>query len=176
MGLFAHVLCFLKDPCKGGAIVQIHRLPNEQLMPMLMLQLQNGGKATLIVHGYSMLPMLRNGRDSVLLQLPDAAPKKRDIVLFQRQDGSYVLHRIVKCTADGYLCCGDHQCVPEAIQPAQVLAVVSDYIRNGKQKSCGAKGYRLYAWLWTATFFARRPILFCCRLCGKVRRFIRRLF
>ena len=53
--------------------------------------LASGGEFRLYPHGTSMLPLLRQGRDSVALRRLDRAPQKWDILFYQRWDGSYVL-------------------------------------------------------------------------------------
>lgn len=137
------------------------------------MQLQSDGRANLPVTGHSMLPMLRPGRDSVMLAKAGAL-KKGDIPLYQRENGRYVIHRIVKMKNGNYICCGDHQYVPETVAPSQVLAVVTGFTRKGKARSCNGCGYRAYRWLWTHTFFMRRPILAVYGFFGKCKRKLRK--
>ena len=48
----------------------------EQLMPLILKQLQSGGTVRFKPHGTSMLPMLREGIDSVVLSpLPEQLQK-----------------------------------------------------------------------------------------------------
>ena len=46
--------------------------------------------------GTSMLPLLRQGIDTIKVIKPTSPFKKYDVILFKRKDGSYVLHRIIK--------------------------------------------------------------------------------
>ena len=70
------------------------QIPMEELMPILQLQMENGGSAVLPITGTSMMPMLRNGIDSVVI-IPVSRPlKKGDIPLYKRDNGKYVVHRI----------------------------------------------------------------------------------
>lgn len=153
--------------------VQVKQIPAQELIPLLLSQIEDGGQAKLPVTGHSMLPMLRPGRDSVLLTKAGEL-KKGDIPLFQRDNGRYVIHRIVKSKNGRYICCGDHQHEPEAVRPDQVLAVVVGFTRKGKAHTCAGHGYRLYTWLWTHTFFMRRPILAVYGFFGKCKRKLRR--
>ena len=57
--------------------------------------------------GISMLPFLKEGRDSVRLVSPAAAPQKYDIVLYL-VGSEYVLHRIIGFDGDNYIICGDN--------------------------------------------------------------------
>ena len=43
-----------------------------------------------------MFPLLKDNRDSFKLEKITSKPKKKDIVLYKRDNGQYVLHRIIK--------------------------------------------------------------------------------
>ena len=51
------------------------------------------------IKGNSMVPFLREG-DTVYLNSLTNEPKRGDVVLFRRADGSFVLHRIAKRLPD----------------------------------------------------------------------------
>ena len=78
-------------------------IPMEELMPLLQLQMEASGSAVLTVTGWSMLPMLHQGRDTVTLSPLPEKLKKYDLPLYQRENGQYVLHRIGK-VGDTYTC------------------------------------------------------------------------
>lgn len=137
-------------------------LPTEQIMEMVRLQLQEKNCASLNVTGTSMRPMLRHLQDRVLLKKPEKL-KKGDIILYQRENGKYILHRIIYKEKDGYICCGDNQWEREQIRDSWVIAVVTDFYKKEKRYSVCHKGYRLYAWLWRILFPVRRPILWIAR-------------
>lgn len=133
-------------------------LPMDQLIGLVQLQLSEKGSASLVVTGNSMLPIFRHMRDRVLLAPPENF-KKGDIILYRRDDGKYVLHRILK-KKDGYvICSGDNQWVVERVEDTWVLAVVTGFYKHSKQYSVTNKWYRLYKWVWVAFFPVRRPIL-----------------
>ena len=46
------------------------------------------------VHGHSMEPLLRNHSDTVFIEPPQTL-KRMDTVLFRRQNGQLVLHRLL---------------------------------------------------------------------------------
>lgn len=95
-----------------------------------------------------MLPMLRQGIDSVVLSpLPDKL-KKYDLPLYQREDGKYILHRIVKAGED-YTCVGDNQFVLEAgVRQDQMIGLVTSFFRDEREISVNAPSYRLYCRFW----------------------------
>ena len=134
----------------------------DQLVQLVQLQLAESGKASLVVTGGSMLPMLRPLKDRVLLAPLDKYAKG-DIILYRRENGQYVLHRILR-RKDGYLiCCGDHQYEKERVEDSWVLAVVTDFYKQSKQYSVTDKGYRLYKWAWVSLFPIRRVLLWMVR-------------
>ena len=60
--------------------------------------------------GDSMLPLIRDGRDVLLIsRKPEGRLKKYDVPLYKRDSGRYVLHRILKVRKDDYVLCGDNR-------------------------------------------------------------------
>ena len=59
--------------------------------------------------GTSMLPLIRQGKDLLIIEPPDGRLKKYDIPLYRRDSGQYVLHRVLKVREQDYVLCGDHQ-------------------------------------------------------------------
>ena len=66
------------------------------LLPVMQEQLAKGEKVTFVVNGTSMQPMIINGKDSVVLKKANGRLKKYDLPFYRRDDGHFVLHRIVK--------------------------------------------------------------------------------
>lgn len=154
--------------------MQTVTIPMEELAQLLQLQLVEGGRATLNVTGSSMKPMLQGQRDTVFL-VPPADPQRGDVILYRRDTGMYVLHRIVRRVDEKELICsGDNQWKPEKVSTEQIMAVVCCFRRNGKQYSIRHKGYRLYVWLWVGIFPLRRPIIAVRRLLGRIYRTLRK--
>ena len=148
-------------------------IPMEELVPVLRLQMEHG-TAILPVRGISMHPMLRNGRDQVILEKPVFPLKGHPILLYQRNDGDYILHRLVRRTKTCFLCCGDNQWQTEPVRTEQVVATVTGFIRKGKTYYVNHRGYRIYVWLWSAVLPVRRPLLAVRRCLGKLRKIRRR--
>ena len=61
----------------------------------IRIVLDSGGEFTVYPKGTSMLPLIRQGRDSVTLAKPSAPLKRGDIAFYLRDNGQYVLHRVV---------------------------------------------------------------------------------
>ena len=136
-------------------------------------QFEAGGEEVKFTpRGNSMLPMLRNDRDVVILVRPKCKMKKYDIPLYKRDDGKYVLHRIVGISGDGnYILCGDNQVVREyGIRDDQIIGVVSAYIKNGKKKTVNNFGYRIYCHIWVFIMPLRKCKRKLRRIAGRIKR------
>ena len=83
------------------------KVPNNTFFSLVEEEIAEGKPVRFRLKGNSMFPLLRNGKDSVILEkcLPDEL-KPMDVVLF-RYRGSYVLHRIIQRMGDDLLIQGD---------------------------------------------------------------------
>ena len=103
-----------------------------------------------------MLPMIREGLDSVVLSSVPERPSKYDVMLYQRKNGKYVLHRLVG-VGDKYAFLGDNQfCVERGITHEQLIARVSYFYRGEKQISVENLSYKLFCRIWHYSRFIRR--------------------
>ena len=124
---------------------------NTDLMPVIRECLAAGQSVRFSPKGISMLPMLRQGMDSVELSPLPETLRKYDIPLYQRKNGHYVLHRIVQ-VGQTYTCIGDNQYVLEkGLEHGQMIAVVTAFYRGERRHSVQEPGYRLYCWVWHYT-------------------------
>ena len=150
--------------------MQTVEIPMEELVKILRLQLDTAGQAYLTVTGCSMLPMLRHHRDSVVLEPIRGRLEPGDIALYRRENGRYVLHRVISVTPEGYLFCGDNQAATEAVLETQLVALVVGYHRDGKKKTLQSFWYRLYRWRRVRLFFLRKYYIALRRRLGCLRR------
>ena len=117
-------------------------------MPLFRQQLAQGGRVRFGPKGTSMMPMLRQGIDTVEIAPLEGKLKKYDLPLYQRDGGQYVLHRIVKA-ADTYTCIGDNQYQLEpGVRHDQMIGVVSAFYRGEKRWDVTDWRYQLYCRLW----------------------------
>lgn len=141
----------------------------DEMVPVLKERLAEGQSVRFSPRGTSMLPMIRQGRDSVVLSPVIGKLKRGDIPLYRRDNGSYVLHRIDEA-GETYTCIGDHQFVLEhGIRQDQVIAVVTEFYRGNRRCSTKNVGYRAYCALWRMSRPAR---FFVYRAYGWLRRHI----
>ncbi len=133
----------------------------EELLPHLFAYQQEGIPFPLTVTGLSMVPFLHHLQDRVLLVSPEQRkPRRGEILLCRRPDGSLVLHRCLKKYKDGsFLLNGDNQQWRERQSAGTLLAVVDRFYRRGKPVDCDRLGYRLLASVWMCCR-PIRPLLF----------------
>lgn len=142
----------------------------EQLMPLIRETLAAGKTVRFSPRGISMLPMLRQGIDSVVLSPLPEKLKKYDLPLYQRDDGHYVLHRIVD-VGETYTCIGDNQFDYEhGLRHDQMIALVTTFTHGDRQIPVTNLGYRVYSRLWHWT---RSPRHFWRRAKGWLRRHLK---
>lgn len=110
-----------------------------------------GGTATFNPRGTSMLPTIHNDGDMVELKRFDKI-NKYDIPLYRREDGAFVLHRVVSVNKDGtYNMCGDNQWVIEkGIKASQIIGTVITIKRKGKTIKTDSFFYKIYVMIWVA--------------------------
>ncbi len=118
------------------------------LIPLIREALADGRSVRFYPRGVSMLPMLRQGRDSVVFSpLPDRL-SRYDLPLYRRKNGKYVLHRVIEA-GETYTCIGDSQFSYErGISHGQMIALVTAFYRDGKRYSVTDWRYRAYCVLW----------------------------
>ena len=151
------------------------RIPAQELSEIIQLQLDSGACATITVTGNSMHPMLRHRRDSVTMEKMTAFAKVGDVLFYRRDNGQYVLHRVIRVAAPGeYICSGDNQCDHEPVSHGQVLARVVRFTNRGKAIECTAPGYRFYTWCFVKFMFLRQPYIWVRRAFGRLYRRLRK--
>ena len=137
------------------------KVPNNTFFSLVEEEIAEGKPVRFRLKGNSMFPLLRNGKDSVILEkcLPDEL-KPMDVVLF-RYRGSYVLHRIIQRMGDDLLIQGDGSIV--AIEQCTVNDVVGKVtsIRrsSGKVLSVNDWKWTFPSRLWRCSNFMRKFLL-----------------
>jgi len=149
----------------------------EELMPIISRQLAEGKSVRFTPTGNSMAPMLRHNEDVVILSSLPEELNLYDLVLYKRDSGSYVLHRIVgtfETSNDAaklsYIMLGDNQYTKEyGIDHSQIIGVVTSFVRDGREHSVEENGYKAYCRVW---YHSRHFRYFWLRVKRKIRRLI----
>lgn len=152
-------------------------MPLKEMYPVIAESLLQGQEVVLTITGNSMSPYLRHRRDQVVLISADpAALQPGDVPLILRDNGQFVLHRIIErddgtvchrwgqrrgcastSTALQYTLLGDAQWVTEPnVRPDQILAVATAFIRKGRRIECGSASYMRNRLLWHRLLPLRR--------------------
>lgn len=128
------------------------------------------GRLDYTVRGVSMLPLLWQRKDIVsVLPRPEKRLKRLDIPLFKRDNGDYVIHRIMEVRPGGYGICGDNQAFIEWVREDQILGIVDSVQQGNRVRSLYINNennsfswpYRLYLNLWCGRHYLiiRKPIV-----------------
>ena len=127
-------------------------LDTQEFLDMICELLRQGQTHLSIpVTGGSMVPFLHSG-DTVCLDLLDRPARRGDILLYQRQNGRYIPHRLIRVRKDGsMLMAGDAQQELEILPgPEHLRAIVTSAFHKGKRCAPGGVRWWIYAnvWMW----------------------------
>lgn len=136
--------------------------------------LERDGRLVYTNVGVSMLPLIREGKDVLMIEKCDVLTlKKYDVVLFRRKNiigrGEYVLHRILKVFSHNrFWIVGDNCTEGEIVDSDMILGVLKGLSRDNKSVNLNGIRYRLYVLFWCAPYRLRFLYI-------KSKRFIKRL-
>ena len=137
-------------------------------MPLFKERLAEGHTVRFGPKGTSMMPMIRQGIDSVMLSPVTEKLKKYDLPVYRYPSGKIVMHRIVAVKKDHYVCLGDNTYRYEHIRPEQMIGLVTAFKRGDKRIEVNSLSYRIYSRIWVAIY----PLRKCWR---KAKALLRRL-
>lgn len=124
--------------------------------------------------GVSMLPMLKNRRDSVIIYPKTERLKPLDVALYKRGN-DYVLHRVLSVTDTGYIIRGDNCYADEIVPEDTVIGVLKEFYRKDKHILCTDKKYLRYAKNRVKNYPIRRVFVKCKqKVYGLARRILKR--
>ena len=133
-----------------------------ELLELLPGLLEAGGTLPLVISGSSMSPFLIHGRDTVYLSKICQPVKPGDMVLYRREDGELLLHRIRRIDPRGITLLGDAQTHEESgVKQEQLLAVVTAVNRKGKLLTEKSLVWKFFAKIWLRAIPLRRKLIAC---------------
>ena len=110
--------------------------------------------------GDSMMPLIREKRDLLMIEKVSGRLRKYDVPLYKRDSGQYVLHRILKVRKNDYVICGDNRWQKEyGITDRHIIGVLTGIIRDGKTISVTDWKYKCSVHLWCDFFYIRAAVL-----------------
>ena len=115
--------------------------------------LDKNGELTYSCTGVSMLPLLREGRDLFTVRKKgEERCRAGDVVLYSKNPGKLILHRIIKVRPDDYVILGDNCITKEyGITDSDIIAVMTGFVRSGRVHRADEPLYRLYTFLMIHT-------------------------
>jgi hypothetical protein len=143
------------------------------------------GKYTGLTSGTSMLPLLHQGKDNIIVIKPEERLKKYDVALYVTSYGKYIMHRVIEVHDDHYVITGDNLMAKEYVTDDMICGKLVGFYKNGKHYvDCeNSKIYKAYSRVWVALkpfrpfiIYFRRGVGFIKRLPKAVIRRIKRLF
>ena len=152
---------------------------NKIITPQAAEKVKENGEVICYVSGTSMYPLLKQGKDIVIVKQTTNSLKQHDVVLYLRNNGQKpVLHRIIKIKPDGALIIrGDNTYKNEYdICREDIIGILVGFYKNGRYIDCEkSRGYAIYVFFMRVFYPVRfiwkrifRPLL------SKIKRFIKR--
>lgn len=137
------------------------------LHPIICESIKDGGQFVFYPSGMSMYPTIKEKEDCVVLVEAENL-QKNDLILYLRDNGKYVLHRIISLKNGKYILCGDNQVVYErGITDSNIIAMAHE-IRKPSGKVISLDEIRAYT--PTPWQFVIRQIFRIRSLLGRIKR------
>ncbi len=112
--------------------------------PVIEEILLSGGKVKILASGKSMEPVIFDGQDTVVLKKAEKPLQKNDIVLFKRDSGKPVLHRIIAVDGNKITLRGDSQWTTETVDVSKVMGVLDAIERNSQVIKAESEYFKKY--------------------------------
>lgn len=123
-------------------------------------EIQKNGRLVYKNVGDSMMPLIRQGKDLIIIEKTNGRLKKYDVPLYRRDSGQYVLHRILKVRKNDYVICGDNRWQREyGITDRHIIGKLTAVVRDGKEITENDLKYKLYVHIICDFFYIRAFIL-----------------
>ena len=120
--------------------------------------IQRDGVLAQLTKGFSMMPLIRQNRDTIIVKKLEGLPKENDVLLYKNNMGKYVLHRVIKVLENGYIIRGDNNFFNEYdIENKNIIGVLEGFYRDDKFIDCNKnKLYKIYVQLNRRTYYLRK--------------------
>jgi hypothetical protein len=140
-------------------MIQTRTIANDVLVQEFSRLIQDGNEVIFQPKGFSMLPFIVEGKDSVLMKAPGELAEY-DIILAKTTDGRYVIHRIEGIEADLITLRGDGNInICEKCTRDNVIAVVAKIIKPRREIDCHSSSHLMAAKIWRRLLPLRRYLL-----------------
>lgn len=139
----------------------VHKvLPNNDILGDVIKLVNEGQRVTLPVNGYSMLPFIIGGKESVELVKPEKAAVG-DVVLAWINGCRYVVHRIIRIEGNQVQLMGDGNLTAEEYCTISDVKARAEYVitPHGKRRYLYTPQRLRFSRLWSKLLPVRRWIL-----------------
>ncbi len=128
------------------------------LFPIIEELINMDRQVVITARGNSMRPILRDRTDRLILSKPCDKVEIGDVLLYEKPDGVFVLHRVVSAEEDGtYTFMGDCQNNKDVgVTPDMIRAKLVGFFRSGKEISVESPRYKRFVSFWIKSRFVRR--------------------
>lgn len=99
-------------------------------------QLAKDGYVMMLSVGDSMEPMLHQRCEQLLIGNVSRKLKKGDVVLYKRESGKYVLHRIIREKKDAFVIRGDNRFINEIVPQNLIIGILKGFYRDDIYIDC----------------------------------------
>jgi len=142
-------------------VKKIMSVKTNTMFPIIKEMIKNGNSVRITVTGMSMYPFLRENIDSVELTSPNFySIKKGDIIMIQRDNNQYVMHRVFKIKKNCFYIVGDaQQWIEGPLRPNQIVAVINTVWRNNKRIDCSNIIWKTLAKAWLSILPCRTLLI-----------------
>lgn len=124
-------------------------------------RIAEGARVRMRAKGNSMMPMIRDAKDEIVLEKPNKQSfQKGRLLLVQLGNERYVLHRVKGIDSNRIVLQGDgNLSFVESCTPKDVIAEATTVIRNGVVIREGSFRWNVYRYLWPGSYLLRRVAL-----------------
>ncbi|MBQ4572281.1 MAG: S24/S26 family peptidase [Clostridia bacterium] len=141
------------------------QLPASDFFGAVENMLSDGYDVEFTVTGNSMWPVLRHGRDRVIISsYGDKKIQPGDTVLYCPIREKYLLHRIMFVKNGNFRAAGDNNCFYDGnFSTDCIVGRVTTYIRKEKKYSADSFAMRTWSFCWRVLFPIRKTLLWLLR-------------
>lgn len=116
-------------------------IPTEILFEEVLSRVGRGESVPVTIAGVSMSPLLKNGKDQVVLSPLSSPLKVGDVALFIC-NGRYIVHRLIRIEGENLIFQGDNCVAEEHVRNTDVKAVASSVVKDGKSILCSSEEWQ----------------------------------
>ena len=139
-------------------------------------EIEKNGVIAFVPSGNSMWPMLKNRAQSVVVKRKTERLKPLDVAFYLRDNGAFVLHRVMQVIDGGYVMCGDSQFNTEKVKEENVFGVMEGFYQGEKYIEVTDPKYIKRVKSWYSHKFRRKLRLKIFYFSNRVKNKLSRIF